>query len=234
MTTPACQPGALPPRGSAIDSTSSPLRAMSQAIVEFEFHISPACSASRPQTGVGTSGTSSSSRRAQSGSSLRRFGLSTASAMSAMSRSNLRASVGPRREEREARQRSGADRAFADDAPLLVLSPYRRLLDHEPRLGNVDLQCRVVEVAAPSPVEPCREPLEHASVPPNGVAAGAERQPVQVDAWAEEKPFGSAIRLSVVAGVSGAGPPSSLLPSLSRDIHRPAHPRHRGSPAVDT
>ena len=85
-------------------------------------------------------------------------------------------------EEREARQSPGADRAFADDPALLVLSPHWRLLDYEPRLGDVDLQCRVVEVAALSPIEPCRNPLEDPSVPANGVAAGAEWQPVQVDA----------------------------------------------------
>jgi hypothetical protein len=93
MTIPACQPRARPPRGSAIDSTSSPLRAMSQEIVEFEFHISPALSSSRPQTGVGTFGTSSSSRRAQSALSLSRCGLSTASSRSGIKR---RASVGSR------------------------------------------------------------------------------------------------------------------------------------------
>ena len=63
-TMPAFQPGARPPRGVWIDSTSSPLRTMSQEMTEFEFHISPAWSSSRPQTGVGTCGTSSSIRRA--------------------------------------------------------------------------------------------------------------------------------------------------------------------------
>jgi len=53
---PALQPGALPRFGSWVDSTSSPLRARSHEIVEFEFHISPAPSSSRPQTGVGTCG----------------------------------------------------------------------------------------------------------------------------------------------------------------------------------
>ena len=33
-----------------------PLRASSQEVTEFEFHISPASSSSRPQTGVGTCG----------------------------------------------------------------------------------------------------------------------------------------------------------------------------------
>lgn len=39
------------------------LRASSQEISEFEFHISPACSSSGPKTGVDTSGTSSNRRR---------------------------------------------------------------------------------------------------------------------------------------------------------------------------
>ena len=85
-------------------------------------------------------------------------------------------------EEREACQRLWADRTFGDDATILALSPHGCLLDHEPRLGDVDLQRRVVEGAGRAPVEACREPLEDASVPANGVAAGAERQPVQVDA----------------------------------------------------
>jgi hypothetical protein len=41
MTSPACQPGARPPEGGLIDPASMPLRAMTQAITEFEFHISP-------------------------------------------------------------------------------------------------------------------------------------------------------------------------------------------------
>jgi hypothetical protein len=36
------------------DSVSIPLRAITQAITEFEFHISPVPSSTRPQTGVGT------------------------------------------------------------------------------------------------------------------------------------------------------------------------------------
>jgi Domain of unknown function (DUF3459) len=89
-TLPARQPGARPPAGGRINSTSSPVRAISQEMIEFEFHISPARSSSRPQTGVGTSGTSSSSRRARSGSSLRRCGLSTASPRSGMTPSRQR------------------------------------------------------------------------------------------------------------------------------------------------
>ena len=83
-TTPACQPGARPPRGGRIASTSIPLLAITHAITAFEFHISPAASSSRPQTGVGTRGTVASTRRALSSSLLSRTGLSTASETSGM------------------------------------------------------------------------------------------------------------------------------------------------------
>ena len=79
---PASQPGARPPAGGRIEAVSIPLRASTHAITEFEFHISPVCSSSRPQTGVGTCGTASSTRRAQPSSLLSRCGLSTASATS--------------------------------------------------------------------------------------------------------------------------------------------------------
>jgi hypothetical protein len=83
-TSPACQPGARPPAGGWIDSLSIPLRVITHAITEFEFHISPVPSSSRPHTGVGTCATTSSKRRARSWSLLSRRGLSTASATSGM------------------------------------------------------------------------------------------------------------------------------------------------------
>jgi hypothetical protein len=64
-TRPARHPGARPPLGGWIDAACSPLRAITQAITEFEFHISPVPSSSRPHTGVGTFGTTSSTRRAR-------------------------------------------------------------------------------------------------------------------------------------------------------------------------
>jgi hypothetical protein len=39
-TSPACQPGARPPAGGLIESTSIPARASNQEICELEFHIS--------------------------------------------------------------------------------------------------------------------------------------------------------------------------------------------------
>ena len=65
---PACQPGARPPRGGVTPPRSCPLRASSQETSEFEFHISPVRSSSRPQVGVGTSGTSASTARAATAS----------------------------------------------------------------------------------------------------------------------------------------------------------------------
>src|SRR5207245_1925006 len=78
-TRPAFQPGARPPGGGFIESTSSPVRAINQAMIEFEFHISPVRSSSRPHTRIGICGTNSSKRRASARSSLSRRGLSTAS-----------------------------------------------------------------------------------------------------------------------------------------------------------
>jgi len=83
-TSPARQPGARPPAGGWIDSAERPQRAINQAIIELEFHISPAASSSRPQTAVGTWGTRSSTRCATAGSSVSRCGLSTASSASGM------------------------------------------------------------------------------------------------------------------------------------------------------
>src|SRR5215210_5144348 len=51
---PACHPGARPRGGGRSWSVDTPAVAISQAIIEFEFHISPAFSSSRPHTGRGT------------------------------------------------------------------------------------------------------------------------------------------------------------------------------------
>jgi hypothetical protein len=61
---------------------SIPLLAMTHAMTEFEFHISPVFNSSRPHTGVGTNETTSRTRRARASSALNRCGLSTASATS--------------------------------------------------------------------------------------------------------------------------------------------------------
>ena len=69
---------------------TEPLRAISHEITEFEFHISPAPSSSRPQTGCGHLRYELEQLRAQAGSVLRRSGLSTASAASGMTPSRQR------------------------------------------------------------------------------------------------------------------------------------------------
>jgi hypothetical protein len=83
-SSPACHPGARPPAGGRMDSASIPLLAITHAITEFEFHISPVPSSSRPHTGVGTCATTSSTRRARCSSLASCRGLSTASATSGM------------------------------------------------------------------------------------------------------------------------------------------------------
>ncbi len=106
-----------PPCGGWIDLASIPLRAITHAITEFEFHISPVSSSSRPHTGVGTRGTTSSTRRACCSSSVSRLGLSTASATSGISplpreRSDRRPLPGARRtvpeQESAAARRDGS------------------------------------------------------------------------------------------------------------------------------
>ena len=90
-------------------------------------------------------------------------------------------------QEPKTAQGSHADRPFGDDAAFGGLAPCGRLLDHEPSLRHEDLQRRVVEVAATAVLQPGCKPLEHEAVQANGVAAGAEGQPVQVDAGDHER-----------------------------------------------
>lgn len=63
-TMPASQPGARPPGGIANGARSISARHNTHETTEFEFHISPAPSSSRPHTGVGTDGSRSITRRA--------------------------------------------------------------------------------------------------------------------------------------------------------------------------
>ena len=134
-TSPACQPGARPPAGGRIDSASIPLRAITHAITEFEFHISPVPSSSRPQTGVGTCATSSSTRRA------RCFVARSAAADCPRPRRRpgcvRRAKTDLVAEDPKSARPATADGAFGDDAPLLAAQVRdRRLLDDERRLRD--------------------------------------------------------------------------------------------------
>jgi hypothetical protein len=60
-TRPASQPGARPCGGGRMSSVSRSAAAINHAMRELEFHISPAFSSSRPQTGRGADSTSASS-----------------------------------------------------------------------------------------------------------------------------------------------------------------------------
>jgi hypothetical protein len=85
-------------------------------------------------------------------------------------------------EEAEAAGYAYADRASGDDAALAAFAPCRRLLDHESSLGHVYFERRVVEVGAVAVLQARRERLEDEAVQADGVAAGAEREPIEVDA----------------------------------------------------
>ena len=67
-----------PPGGGLSGSVSMPARARSQEISEFEFHMSPVRSSSRPHTGVGTDRARSRIRSARTTSEATRIGLDTA------------------------------------------------------------------------------------------------------------------------------------------------------------
>ena len=155
---------------------SRPLRVISQEMSEFEFHISPVRSSSRPQTGVGTWGTSSSSRRARSASALRAVDrLRNVGDDAVTPAPDLVA------ERSQPARHACPHCAFGDDAAVGALTPCRCLLDHEPSLRRVHLERGVVEIAT-IPVRKSRgEPLEDPPVETNRMTAGAERQPVQVD-----------------------------------------------------
>ena len=114
-------------------------------MIEFEFHISPVWSSSRPQVGVGTSGTSSSRRPAGLGvvaqSDRARDGLVDIGDDAVPPAPDLVA------EEPEAAQAASADRAARDHPALRAVSRRRRLLDDEAAARHVYLERRVVEVA---------------------------------------------------------------------------------------
>jgi hypothetical protein len=207
---------------------------MSQEMIEFKFHISPAPSSSRPQTCVGTSGTSLSSCRARSGSLLRRCGLSTASATSGMTPSRQRRTFVA--EEAEAASPVCADRALGDDTSLAALAPCRRLFDHEPSRRYVHLERRVVEVGAIAMLQARGDCFEDEPVQADGVAAGAERQPVQIDSAdrsrRRRRPSGVTAAGSCTPSASAARP--SARRSASGDLGDrevpPAHPQDASRP----
>jgi hypothetical protein len=176
----ARQPGARPPCGGWIESTSRPLRVISQEMMEFEFHISPVRSSSRPQTGVGTCGTSRSSRRARSASSLGRCGLSTAS------RTSGDDAVAPA-PDLVAEEPKAAGRTCADYA--LGTTPCSLSALHAGTCSITNRPSRTRTSSAEwsrSRRSRCSsrasDSLEDACIQAHRVSTGAQREPVEIDA----------------------------------------------------
>src|SRR5579872_4037479 len=82
---PASHPGARPFLGGCPAADRSPAFASTQEVIEFEFHISPVCSSSRPHTGVGTSGRRSNTWRISESLTVIGTGLATACGRSGIS-----------------------------------------------------------------------------------------------------------------------------------------------------
>ena len=84
-------------------------------------------------------------------------------------------------EEPNSASGTASDGAFGDDAARFAVLLDGSLFDYESALGYMDDERRVVEVTSATVREPCGYRLEELSVHANGVAPGAERQPVEVD-----------------------------------------------------
>src|SRR4051812_40685645 len=78
-----------------------------------------------------------------------------------------------------------ADGSCGDHAALLATQVHdRRLLDHVPRPGDLDLKRGVVKVARWTPLDLRHQRFEPAAVQPDEAPACPERQPVQVNGCA--------------------------------------------------
>lgn len=152
----------------------------SQAIIEFEFHISPAPSSSRPQTSVGTRGARSSTRLRDR--RIIRQPSRTFDCFAGVRDDSATPAAHLVAEDQETSRPAGTNRTLGDDATLgSVAIADRCLLDHETPRRHVYLERSVIEVARLPPLEPRRYCLEDASVQPHRVAARSEREPVDVD-----------------------------------------------------
>jgi hypothetical protein len=80
---------------------------------------------------------------------------------------------------------AATDRALGDDPAFRAVGGSNRSrLDYEPPFRQADLKRRVVEVADRSPSESRCHGLIEASIQPNKVPTGPQRQPIEVDAGA--------------------------------------------------
>jgi len=62
-----------------------------------------------------------------------------------------------------------------------LIAPGRSLLDDEAAFGHAHFERRVIEVTARTALEQGRNRFENAAVQAHRVAAGAQREPVQVN-----------------------------------------------------
>jgi len=86
-------------------------------------------------------------------------------------------------EDPEAGCAAAADSALGNDAALGTATvPHRSLLDHVGAFRQLQAESSVVEGKRVPPLEPRDHPLVDAPVQPHRVPAGAERQPVELDA----------------------------------------------------
>jgi hypothetical protein len=70
---------------------------------------------------------------------------------------------------------ASANRSFTDNTTLLATPVVDgRLLDYEPPVWDLDLECGVVEIAGWTPGRSRRQRLVDATVEPDEVAAGPE------------------------------------------------------------
>jgi hypothetical protein len=199
-TRPAFQPGARPPTGGSNPSVSMPARARSHEISEFEFHISPVRSSSRPHTGVGTEGARSRTRCARTTSVATRTGPDTAWARSGMEPPRQR-----RISYRKCRNRpepAHPDRPPGHDPAFFPSQVQdRRALDDESVVREPDLQRGVVEIQSRAMLDKRLQRLIELPAQADDVPTCAQGDPVEVDSRCEA-PF-----LLIHAG----RPPSGLL-----------------------
>ncbi len=140
--------------------TSRPLRAISHEVTELEFHISPARSSSRPQTGVGTVGTRSSSRRATPASS--REPPRAVDRLVDVGDDAVAPAAHLVAEQPQPTRPAAADRALGDDAR----ARRRGRRGSAPSRSRTPLvhphhECGVVEIEARAPPEPAPRPASN-------------------------------------------------------------------------
>ena len=176
-TRPALQPAARPPRGGSICAVSTPLWVSSQEVTEFEFHISPACSSSRPHTGVGTDGTRVEESLGAGGVDVHGHG---GGGFALVGDDACRPASDLVAEQPKSARPFGSYGAFGHDAsPFSVYIGDGCHFDHEAAFGDDDCERRVVEVARAASLDQRRYRLEHLAARPDDGLARSERDPVE-------------------------------------------------------